>query len=142
MLCLSIFRDFLSVLLYALKINGKLLNPSDLPELPISSLTAVTNIAAPNGKPYELSTVSFTSLRRYKAAMSIYLSSWISRLDVSTILSAIQESMRESNPDYANIELQMGTQEYIFYSGYVHFEKSKNSSQDIGHSFSSLFPYK
>ena len=125
----------MSVLLYALKINGKLLNPSDLPELPISSLTTITNIAAPNGKPYELSTASFVSLRRYKAAMSIYLSSWISRMDVSTILTAVQESMRVSNPEYANIELQIGTQEYIFYSGYVHFEKNKKSSQDIGHNF-------
>ena len=122
----------MSVLLCALRINGKLLNPSDLPELPISSVSAITNIAAPNGKPYELSTALFTSLRRYKAAMSIYLSSWISRLDVSTILTAIQESMRGSNPDYANIELQMATQEYTFYSGYVHFEKNKKSSQDIG----------
>ena len=120
---LSNYRDFLSVLLYAMKINGKLLNPSDLPELPASSLTGIPDISAPNGKPYELSTTSFTTLRRYKAAMSVYMSSWVSRLDVSTILTTIQESMREFNSDYADIELQMGTQEYILYSGYVNFEK-------------------
>ena len=120
---LSNYRDFLSVLLYAMKINGKLLNPSDLPELPASSLTGIPDISAPNGKPYELSTTSFTTLRRHKAAMSVYMSSWVSRLDVSTILTTIQESMRGSNSDYADIELQMGTQEYILYSGYVNCEK-------------------
>ena len=122
---LSNYRDFLSVLLYAMKINGKLLNPSDLPELPARSLTGIPDISAPNGKPYELSTTSFTTLRRYTAAMSVYMSSWVSRLDVSTILTTIQESMRESNSDYADIELHMATQEYILYSGYVNFEKMK-----------------
>lgn len=107
------------MLLYVVTEGGKLLNPSDLPELPASSLEAVAEITAPDGRPYQLAAASFTSLRRYKAAMYVYLSPWVSRPDTTAVLDAIQEALKTSHSDYSDIVLERGTQETVWHNGYV-----------------------
>ncbi len=107
------FSDFLSVLLYLAKINGKILNPADLPELPSSRLSQISTLTNPSGITYQMATVAFDTLRRYKESMSVYLSSWVNRLDAPNMLLAIQDTIRESSAEFANVRIEKATQEVL-----------------------------
>lgn len=107
------FSDFLSVLLYLAKINGKILNPADLPELPSSRLSQISTLTNPSGITYQMATVAFDTLRRYKESMSVYLSSWVNRLDAPKMLLAIQDTIRESSAEFANVRIEKATQEVL-----------------------------
>ena len=121
----SIFSDFLSVLLYLAKINGKILNPADLPELPSSKLSQIASLKSPAGIIYQMATVAFDTLRRYKESMSVYLSGWVNRLDAANMLLAIQDTIRDSNTEYANIRIEKATQEVLLKNRYAQPEYAK-----------------
>ena len=88
---------FYSAVLYSAKLNGKTLRLEDLPELDIQKLKPLEELVSVTGEKYELATVQASELRRFRKAMSVFITRHVSRKDMKQFTTVLEATLKKTN---------------------------------------------
>lgn len=99
-------------IMYSASLNGEVLDPLELPEINTATVfAAITNMNGAGIFRYVISTAPLSSLRRFKAAMSVYLNKWVIRSDKTRMMQAVQNELRTK---ITGVTTEYGVQEEYY----------------------------